>query len=183
MKSLTALLLTGLLAGCASTSQQGNPTPPPVPAAPQSPWSGARLSRDQLAPVYFDVWSRAANRSKCALIAPAPPAPADAGATLRPATFSGGWAVAYDLPGERSAFGVAGSGSDPWAGDVYDAWPHRIMYSDGSSAGYGLEGGTGPQWLAYVKIPGQQCLYNVWSRRGRAHLEALLSTLRFVATN
>jgi len=47
--------------------------------------------------------------------------------------------------------------------------------------GYGREGGTGPNWLAYVRIPGQDCLYNVWSRRGQAHLEELLAELRFVA--
>jgi hypothetical protein len=138
------------------------------------------LTRAQVAPVYIDVWSSAANKSRCALLAPTQPVPESASATTRPATFSGGWAVAYDLPGERSAFGVAGSGSDPWSEDTYDAWPHKITYSDGSSAGYGLEGGTGPQWLAYVKVPGQRCLYNIWSKRGRSHLEQLIASLRFV---
>jgi hypothetical protein len=55
-----------------------------------------------------------------------------------------------------------------------------VRWLDGSSAGYGLEGHTGPNWLAYVKIPGQQCLYNVWSRRGKADLEQLIASLRFV---
>ena len=98
----------------------------------------------------------------------------------RSATFSGGWAVAYDLPGERSAFGIAGTGSDAWADNVYDAWPEKRVLEDGSRVGYGPEGGTGPNWLAYLRIPGQQCLYNVWSRRGKAHLEELLGQLRFV---
>ncbi len=53
--------------------------------------------------------------------------------------------------------------------------------ADGSSAGYGPEGGTGPSDLAYLRIQGQECLYNVWSRLGRAHLEHLLESLRFVA--
>jgi hypothetical protein len=88
--------------------------------------------------------------------------------------------VAYDLPTERSAFGVAGTGTSAWSGDVYDAWPVHRTFADGSRAGYGPEGGTGPNWLAYVRIPGQDCLYTVWSRLGRAHLEQLLGELRFV---
>ena len=52
--------------------------------------------------------------------------------------------------------------------------------ADGSTAGYGPEGGTGPAQLAYLRIAGQGCLYNVWSRLGRAHLEQLLGALRFV---
>ncbi len=89
--------------------------------------------------------------------------------------------MAYDLPGIRSAFGIAGSGSDAWSPDVYAKWPHNISWSDGSSAGYGPEAATGPNWLAYVKIPGQQCLYNVWSRRGQRDLEQIIQSLRFVA--
>jgi hypothetical protein len=87
--------------------------------------------------------------------------------------------VAYDQPRLRSAFGVAGTGSratDP----SYDAWPHRRAWADGSTAGYGPEGGTGPNQLAYLRIQGQDCLYNVWSRLGQAHLEQLLESLRFV---
>jgi hypothetical protein len=64
----------------------------------------------------------------------------------------------------------------------YSEWPHWLRWSDGSSAGYGPEGGTGPNQLAYLTIAGQQCLYNVWSRLGRTHLEQLLRTLRFVDT-
>ena len=167
-----------VLAGCAATQ---TPQTNPVPASPPpAPWSGPRLGRTQVASVYLDVWNRAENRASCALLAPMPPVPDATNATSRPATFSGGWAVAYDLPGERSVFGIAGSGSNPWTGDIYDEWAHKITYADGSTAGYGLEAGTGPNWLAYVKIPGQQCLYNIWSKRGRAHLEQLLAGLRFV---
>jgi hypothetical protein len=57
----------------------------------------------------------------------------------------------------------------------------KRVFADGSRVGYGPEGGTGPNWLAYVRIPGQDCLYNVWSRQGRAQLEQLLAQLRFVA--
>jgi hypothetical protein len=102
-----------------------------------------------------------------------------AGATPRAATFSGGWAVAYDLPAIRSAFGVAGTGATI-EGHIYDQWPNRIEWADGSFAEYGLEGGTGPNHLAYLRIAGQRCLYNVWSRLGQEHLEFLLEQLRFV---
>ncbi|HEY5610921.1 MAG TPA: hypothetical protein VIL97_06930 [Thermoanaerobaculia bacterium] len=33
---------------------------------------------------------------------------------------------------------------------------------------------------AYLRIAGQQCLYNLWSRLGRDHLELLLDELRLV---
>lgn len=155
---------------------------PAAPGAPSAPWSSAKLSRTEVPRVYLDVWRAAANRSRCALLAPSTlPAGVDA-AVARSASFSGGWAVAYDLPQERSAFGVAGSGSDPRSPGLYDRWPHKITWADGSSVGYGPEAGSGPNWLAYLIIPEQKCLYNVWSRRGQAHLEQLLATLRFVST-
>ena len=74
---------------------------------------------------------------------------------------------------------MAGSGglaSEP----SYSGWADSIAWSDGSKADYGPEGGTGPNQLAYVRIAGQQCLYNVWSRLGKEHLELLLRELRFV---
>lgn len=166
MRRLLPLLL--LLAACATT-----------PARNPAPWSAAPLSRDSVPAVYSEQWQKADNRARCALIAPRSLPAAGAGATPRAATFSGGWAVAYDLPNLRSAFGVAGTGSlasDP----AYDEWPHRREWDDGSSAGYGPEGGQGPRQLAYLRIAGQDCLYNVWSQIGREHLEALLEELRFV---
>ena len=102
-----------------------------------------------------------------------------AGAKPRAATFSGGWAVAYDRPGMRSAFGIAGTGSKA-SDEAYDGWPHGLQWADSSSAGYGPEGGSGPNQLAYLRLTGQECLYNVWSRLGVPHLEYLLSQLRLV---
>ena len=64
--------------------------------------------------------------------------------------------------------------------DSYSDWPHLLRWLDGSTAGYGPEGGTGPNQLAYLRIPGQQCLYNVWSNLGPEHLVQLLERLRFV---
>jgi hypothetical protein len=158
---------------------QPPPAPPAPPAATLAPWSGERLAAGAVPAVFATEWRKAANRATCALIAPASLG-AGTGATPRGATFSGGWAVAYDRPGLRSAFGVAGTGSRA-ADPSYDDWPHRRTWPDGSSTGYGPEGGTGPNQLAYLRIQGQDCLYNVWSRLGVAHLEQLLESLRFVA--
>lgn len=165
-----------------ATSPVPAPPPPPAPAppaAPAAPWAGERLAGGQLPAVFVAEWRKAANRATCALIAPSSLG-AGAGATPRSARFSGGWSVAYDQPGLRSAFGVAGTGSRA-ADRSYDDWPARRAWADGSSAGYGPEGGSGPNELAYLRIQGQDCLYNVWSRLGRAHLEQLLESLRFVA--
>lgn len=152
-------------------------------ALPTAPWGRAALAVADVPPVYLAVWRSAENRATCALLAPASPGatePRDA--VPRAASFSGGWAVAYDAQDMRSAFGVAGTGSTTSDEGIYDDWPDKRNYSDGSRVGYGLEGGTGPNWLAYLRIPGQSCLYNVWSRRGKAHLETLLAQLRFVNT-
>ena len=155
------------------------PAPTPAPALPAAPWSGTRLAAAAVPAAFVAEWRKAENRATCALIAPASLGEG-AGATPRRANFSGGWAVAYDRPGLRSAFGVAGTGSRA-SEPAYDAWPHRRAWADGSSAGYGREGGTGPNEMAYLRIQGQDCLYNVWSHLGRAHLEQLLESLRFVA--
>ena len=157
-----------LLVGCASA--------PPTPAPP---WRSAPLPASEVPAVYAEQWGRAENRTTCAILAPRDLGEAGAGATPRAATFSGGWGVAYDLPNLRSAFGVAGAGvrvGDP----SYKDWPHTREWFDGSRAEYGPEGGTGPNQLAYVRVQGQDCLYNVWSRLGKEHLEYLIGQLRFV---
>jgi hypothetical protein len=187
-------------AACEKNSEPAPPPPAAAPAAPPStpvpapslkdlpemplaPWSGSRISAASIPRIYTDVWSVAENKSSCALLAPRGLSAASAAATPRKATFSGGWSVAYDFPQQRSAFGIAGSGSNAWDPDIYAKWPHNISWSDGSSAGYGPEAGTGPNWLAYVKIPGQQCLYNVWSKHGQSHLEQIIDSLRLVSAD
>ena len=145
------------------------------------PWTEKTLAESEVPPVYAAEWQKAENRGTCALLA-FRDLGAGANATPRAAQFSGGWAVAYDTADTRSAFGIAGTGtnsSDP----SYASWPHVIGWADGSTVGYGPEGGTGPNQLAYLRVSGQGCLYNVWSRLGREHLEHLLGQLRFVATN
>lgn len=180
--STAGCLALGLVASLTACSSTQAPAPLPVPPvqSTEAPWHGDRIPVTAVPQPYSASWSRATNREACALIAFSDAA-ATQGATARVATFSGGWGVAYDQADLRSAFGVAGTGvkaADP----AYNEWPHRLSWSDGSSVGYGPEGGTGPNQLAYLTIVGQECLYNVWSRLGRAHLEQLLGTLRFVAT-
>ena len=148
-----------------------------VPERFAPPWSRDTLRPEQVPAEYLRAWRVAANRSSCALVAPA--AVRVQGARPRIAQFAGGWAVAYDTPEQRSAFGVAGTGTAPDT-NTYDAWPNRRRWADGSSAGWGPEGGTGPNQLAYLRIAGQECLYNVWSRLGEEHLRRLMLELRFV---
>ena len=167
---LAAALALATAAGCARRAAG--------PSAPPAPWSAAPLPAAAVPAVYAAEWRKAPNRETCALVAPRALGDGE-GAVPRAATFSGGWAVAYDRAGLRSAFGVAGTGSAA-ADPAYRDWPRALRWADGSSAEYGPEGGSGPNELAYLRIAGQRCLYNVWSRLGRAHLERLLAELRFV---
>ncbi|MEC3912765.1 hypothetical protein U5A82_20500 [Sphingobium sp. CR2-8] len=141
-------------------------------------------------------WDMAENRAQCAPLALL----SDGGmrGKARPAQFSGGWAVAFDLPGVRSAYGFAGPGiiamdSEPDGAQrarLAKQWPHQRTLNAlprPAFAGYGLVGaepypaanpqGKGLQSLAYLQIGGQRCTYNVWSRISRAHLETLLDHL------
>lgn len=131
--------------------------------------------------VVAQAWSAAENRRSCAPLtfnsvrfSPGP--------TPRPriAYFGGGWGVAWDQPGRRSAFGVAGAGVIAREADVL-RWPTVIRYSDGSAVGYGLVGDRGPGHLAYLRVRGQRCLYNVWSDLGVAHLRRLVGQIRRVS--
>lgn len=186
-RSVLMILTTAACAGASPETAPPTSSPVPAPTAPQSrpaqplgaaPWSGARLAPDAVPAALLEEWRNAENRATCAPLAPASLGVWSA-AQPRAATFSGGWAVAWDLPEVRSAFGVAGTGvraSEP----AYADWPYRIEWTDGSSAGYGREGGTGEKWLAYLRVAGQDCLYNVWSHVGRQHLESFLAQLRYV---
>lgn len=181
MRFSSALVLAVVFGATACRSNPGSASPAPELA--RAPWSGAAIASNSVPPVYLAEWRAAENRSRCALLAPAALTFDVSAAQPRAATFGGGWAVAYDMPGERSAFGVAGTGASAWSGTIYDDWPHKRVFADSSRVGYGPETASATNWLAYVRIPGQECLYNVWSRRGRAHLESLLGELRFVKTS
>ncbi len=147
-------------------------------------------------------WRVAQNRAGCAPLALA--SNGGVPAKVRRAHFGAGWGVAFDTPKVRSAYGFAGVGlldkdSLPQADKraaLANQWPYTRELGragglpPGSFAGYGLEGAeryapSNPQGLrqhslAYVRIPGQDCMYNVWSRISRAHLEHILDSLRLV---
>ena len=177
-KTLThRTLLLALIASAACSQAENQPEQPAPDVLPAAPWQGAPVAPAAVPAVYVREWNKAANKATCALVALTQTG--QPGATPRAATFSGGWAVAYDLPNQRSAFGIAGAGTEV-DGNVYDAWPHKRAWADGSSVGYGPEGGSGPNQLAYLQIAGQRCLYNVWSHISVQHLESLLEGIRFV---
>jgi hypothetical protein len=181
MRQLILFCLAAVIAGCDPAALEDaaeGSDEVVVPIAAQPAWSGDSLSADQVPSVYLEVWNRAENRDSCALIAPLALGEGT-GATPRAATFSGGWAVAYDRPDLRSAFGVAGAGVSA-SGPTYTGWPNSRDWADGSNVGYGPEGGTGPNQLAFLQIQGQGCLYNIWSRLSVQHLEYLLDQLHFV---
>ncbi len=149
-------------------------------SAQPPPWRWF-VGRDQIPAVYLSEWAKAKNRAHCALlVVPEHGQAVRPEAKARRAEFAGGWAVAYDLPNRRGAYGVAGTGvSLSKGGDEYQ-WPKQQRWSDGSRMSYGLEGGTGPTYLAYLHVAGQNCLYNVWSTLGETHLLQLVDDLRRV---
>ena len=180
----------------ASAMAPSSASPSPLPKVPDHA-EQRELLGEELA---LAEWRKAANRESCAPLALA----ADGGVLARDrrANFSSGWAVAFDSPTVRSAYGFAGTGLLPEddttdhaykVGIIRRQWPHGRSPAGlpaGSFAGYGREGarayssanpqGRGQHSLAYLRIPGQACLYNVWSRVSRAHLEGLLDSLRMV---
>lgn len=177
-----------------SPSAPASPTPP---IAPDDPPSAA--PEPLAAGLVRTEWRKSDDPGACEPIA----FTTDGGApaTARRASFSGGWGIAFDTPAIRSAYGVAGPGviggdEAPPAAQAERLgaqWPHFTTLADlpaPAFAGYGVEGaepypadnpeGRGLNSIAYVRVGGQTCTYNVWSRLGRAHLEALLASLRLL---
>ncbi len=162
-----------------------------------APWSAPAVAGVAAPNAFVDQWNQAENRRWCSALFPDDPVALGSDATLRPAAFAGGWAVAWDRPqgpgrmpsGEycedcgRGAFGVAGTGLRA-AGDEPDRWPTVIEYSDGSRVGYGFEGDADPTsgapLLAYLLVKDEGCLYNAWSFLGEDHLLTLVGRLRRV---
>jgi hypothetical protein len=173
------LLGVAMLLGAAGCGASPDPEAPPSPALLAPPWDAAPLDIGEVPAVYLSEWGRAENQARCPLLILSDLGARGEDGTPRRAQFGGGWGVAYDLPELRSAFGIAGTGAEPGEA-TYDAWPHRRAWSDGSRVGYGPEGGTGPNQLAYLQMAGFRCLFNVWSRLGVEHLETLVEGLRLV---
>ncbi len=166
------------------------------PGLPAAPWSVPPLPAEAAPSVLGDEWQAAANRGFCAALYPADANDLAADAVVRAADFGEeAWAIAWDRPAGpgrddtgaycedcgRGAFGVAGTTAlSP--GDAVDGWSGRLEWSDGSSAGYGLEGAAedGAPHLAFLSVEGQGCSYNVWSFLGEGHLLRVIDELRFV---
>ena len=150
-------------------------------AAVQPPWlRDAPVGAERGdAPIVLGQWRAAENRETCAPLMFRSVLLQREIPVARGAYFGGGWGVAYDTPTIRSAFGVAGAGLVVSDRDLR-AWKRSIRWSDGSAVTYGLVANTGPGYLAYLRVAGQQCLYNVWSNIGVNHLRALIRQLRLV---
>ena len=144
-------------------------TPPPAIA---------RLAAGSVPRVLLAEWRKADNRGGCAPVWLDDVAVADK--QIRARYFGGGWGVTVRNP---RRWGVAGAGVIASPADVA-RWKLQRQTAAGVRAGYGLEGFTmGPDWVAYVIVPGQTCLYNLWSSLGRQHLESLIDHLRIVDTS
>jgi len=163
------------------------------PGAEPPPWAEPKLPAYAAAAIIAE-WKKAENRATCAALAFADLGEAE-GAVPRRASFSGGWAVAWDKKGSpgksasgggcdtcgRSVIGVAGAGVEA-EGTNFGLWENQMQFSDGSHAGYGrAKYGGGPgSYLAYLTVAGQGCLYNIWTELGKEHMELLLRSLRYV---
>ena len=189
----------------ASAASTGTGPPPPTTTtsaddglptmAGPAPWTAPPLPIGDVAEVLVSEWIESSNRERCAALFPSQ---VDQGTSVRSADFGqDGWGVAWDLPsgpgraasgeycddGGRGAFGVAGA-LDTTEADI-SIWPTRVRWDDGSEAGYGYEGlvepGSGAPHLMYLRVTGEECLYNVWSFLGEDHLLRLVDRLRRVA--
>ncbi len=146
--------------------------------ASSAPWDREKLTIADVSPVLIEEWRLSENQLWCSGLYPDG---FDTGeATIRRADFAGGWAMAWDLPDQRSAFGIAGTGSPAWEG-IGARMPMTVEYGD-QIVGYGGEGfdDAAQQRLAEFAIPGQLCGYQVWSRLGDEHLLELVDSLRLV---
>jgi hypothetical protein len=159
---MRALFAAALLCGVAR-ADVATPTQAPV-----------KLAAASVPRVLLDEWRKAENRAGCA------PLWLDnvaATVKIRGRYFAGGWGVTVRNP---QRWGVAGAGVIAEPSDL-EKWKFHRETAAGIRAGYGLEGfNMGPDWLAYVHVPGQSCMYNVWSSVGKEHLEALVDHLRVV---
>jgi hypothetical protein len=179
-----------------STTEPGTTAVSGTVEGGRAPWSALPLPQSAVPQHLIEDWARAENQTWCSVLYPADKAVSTYGVS-RSADYSGGWAVAWDLPDGpgrdavdgycancgRSAYGVAGAGSTGTVNNL-NIWPDQLVWNDGSRAGYGMEGleapGSGAPLLSYLVVEGQGCLYNVWSFLGEDHLLTVLDSLRFV---
>ncbi len=182
----------------------GEPDPPPVtpqtsaavgiePMAEATPSASATRrapqpvdARTQLAAeaLVLAEWAKADNRASCAPLSFA--STGQARGAPRSANFAGGWAIAFDLPHLRSAYGVAGtavqSGEEP-PSDIdrtalMERWPYfrELDHLPAPAfAGYGVEGAT-PLSAGQFLRPGDQLAGVRASRQATLPLQRLEQT-------
>ena len=159
---------------------------------PEAPWSGDMLASADVDSLLLDVWSGAANRGYCSLLAPVRLGPEGENAVSRQAGFGPDtdWYIAWDNPdgpgmtGEsalcedcgRSAFGVHGV-------DILTDG-ETVRWSDGSGLAIHPQAGSYADGhrrvLGNLSVAGQPCFYQVWSSFGEEHLLWFVDQLRFV---
>ncbi len=153
-------------------------------ALPQAPWQSESVEAND---TLVAAWQLAANRSWCA------PMTTTAVTTgIRGQALDGGWAAEFDREGSpgltedgemcedcgHATFGIAGT-----AMGIEDGVQDDVIapsFADGGALI--VETGDGVA-AATVTVPGQGCVYQVWSFLGEAHLRAVVDGLRFVATD
>lgn len=153
-------------------------------ALPPAPWSESPVEVLHAPEALLRSWAAAENRGWCA-----PLASLSADGTPRAVDLDGGFGVVFDVPGQRGVdgagevcddcgtgtFGVAGTMMTPAElGDETLA----PSYRDGSYAEVAADGGVAS---ATFTVPGEGCVYQVWSFLGEEHLRTLLGGIRRVA--
>lgn len=193
-----ALSIVILLGGCEIA-----PRPPATATASRNVGQAAKALIGES--LVLAEWGRADNRAACFPLAFR--SDGGAGGTPSRATASGGWAVGFDQPDLRSAYGIAGVGLLREDRDSFTVkvdrlarqWPAIREWEAGENLPAGTAAGYGPQesepaieptpegsqassqqWLAHLRIRGQQCRYEVWSKLGRDHLELLLGEIEVI---
>lgn len=183
--------------GSALPTDRRTPTPTPGPPAPS--WAQAPIEADD---AFLDAWEGSTDPgpSTCAAIAPEPnrifPDASKEPVEARRANFGSEWGVAYDTSGfpgvrangsyckdcGRGSMGIAGRGLR--LEEIENKGPGTRSWSDGSSAVYGpqeVPDADAERYVAYLTIPGQECLYELWSYLSENHVLVWLDHLRFVA--
>ncbi len=151
---------------------------------PVAPWTEGTVAAADVDDSTMQTWAAAGNREWCSPLVVAGESHA------RATDLEGGWTLEFDAPGApgmnaegetcadcgHASFGVAGTSLG-----VSDAMPEPApAFADGSVAEISEEDGVAS---ALIAVPGQSCVYQVWSFQGREHLESLIGGLRFVDVN
>ncbi len=168
--------------------------PETVESTVVAPWGAEHLAAQAAPRPLLQAWTRAENQGWCAPLAPATLG-AGEGARARTGSAPGGWSLEFDRRGSagigangevcttcgRGAFGITGTAMN--AEDAEDLLgPGATVFADGGRIDVQANADE-PAAVATVVVPGQDCVYQVWSFLGREHLDELVSGLRLVDAN